>query len=240
MSATIHSTERTARLRVCVVNGVFVSGGLGEDGRVRPPGLMTTFAQTITAETGHRAWALWPYRSKLEFSIAAFATVTRRKVHDYASYLAECIDEDLRADPLAPDESLAFVAYSGGTPVTQIAATLLRARYPVRSFVFFGPALLPHMIPGDWCGDATVGCILGTRDWVQGVFPRVPRPWQQECPPAIRRRIMGHLPRVTEYRMLACAHWPGYFARETWPDLMREVRELLPPAPALGRPLAAR
>src|SRR5262249_19594800 len=140
---------RAGRYRVCIVNGVFVSGGMGEDGRMRPPGLFATLAETIEAETGHRAWALWPYRAKEEVSISAFATITRRKVKDFGSYLADCIDEDLQRDPLAPDESLAFVAYSGGTPVVQTAATLLRDRYPTSAFVFIGPALLPRMVPGD-------------------------------------------------------------------------------------------
>jgi hypothetical protein len=234
-------TAHAGRYRVCVVNGVFISGGMGDDGRVRPPGLFTALAQTIEAETEHRAWALWPYRAKQEFSISAFATITRRKVQDYGTYLAECIADDLARDPLAPDESLAFVAYSGGSPVAQTAATMLKDRYPTSAFVFIGPALLPRMVPAQWCGDATmVGCILGARDWVQGVFPRLPRPWRQTCPTTTRTRIVSQLPPRTRYRTLDCDHWPGYFSRDWWPTLVREVTTLLRPADAPARALAAR
>src|SRR5262249_19599322 len=107
------------RYRICVVNGGFVSDGLGENGRVRPPGLFTTLANELSEATGQRAWALWPYLAKQEFGLTAFATITRRHVNAYADYLARCIREDLAADPLSPGESLAFVSYSGGTPVVQ-------------------------------------------------------------------------------------------------------------------------
>src|ERR1700737_1466862 len=110
-----------ARYRMCLVNGVFVSDGLGEDGRVQPPGLFTTLANELAEATGQRAWALWPYRTKSVFGIKAFAPITRRAIASYADYLAGCIRADLAADPLEPGESLAFVAYSGGTPIAQTA-----------------------------------------------------------------------------------------------------------------------
>jgi hypothetical protein len=232
--------ERGPRFRVCVVNGVFISGGMGDDGRVRPPGLFTAFAQAIEEETEHRAWALWAYRAKLEFSISAFATITRRKVRDYGSWLAACIDHDLERDPLAPGESLAFVVYSGGATIVQTAAAILRDRHPTGAFVFIAPALLPHMAPAEWRGSAAVGCILGARDWVQGVFPRMPRPWREICNASTRQRIVRHMPPDTRFRTLDCGHWPGYFSRDFWPQLMGEVTTLLRPAAAPGRPLAAR
>jgi hypothetical protein len=230
MHETMESSDTQRRLRVYVVNGVFVSAGMGDDGRIRPHGLFTALAQAIEAETGFRAQARWPYRLKPVFGIREFMTVRRRQIHDYATYLTECIDADLRDDPLAADESLAFVAYSGGTPIVQTAATLLRDRYPVSAFVFFGPALLPRLVPREWRGGATVGCILGERDWVQGVFPRLPRPWRPLLSDATRARIVAHLPPDTYYRTLACDHWPGYFSRAAWPDLVDAVVALLRPA----------
>ncbi len=228
------------RLRVYVVNGVFVSGGMGEDGHIQPPGLFTALAQTIAAETGFRTRALWPYGRKRVFGIPEFLAVRRRHIHDYATFLAERVGDDLRDDPLAADEALAFVAYSGGTPIVQTAAALLRDRYPVGAFVFFGPALLPRLVPRVWRGDATVGCILGERDWVQGVFPRLPRPWQPALSDATRAAIVAHLPPVTRYRTLACDHWPGYFTPEAWPALVDAVVALLRPAAVPAPSPAAR
>jgi hypothetical protein len=222
------------RYRVCVVNGVFVSGGIGDDGRVQPPHLFTALAERIAEATGWRAWALWSYRDKRVFGVLAFATLTRRMIAGYAQFLAETIRADLHAAPLAADESLAFVAYSGGVPIVQTAATLLRPALPVGSFVFFGPALLPGKVPADWVGGASVGCVLGARDWIQGVYPRLPRPWDGTLHAGNRARIVAALPPDTVYRTIPCNHWPGYFTREGMPLLVNAVRDLLQPAAVQG------
>lgn len=222
------------RYRVCLVNGVFVSGGVGEDGRVRPPHLFMALAQSLAEATGWRASAFWPYRTKRVFGIPAFATITRRIIAGYAAYLADSIRADLGRTPLEPGESLAFVAYSGGVPIVQMAATLLRPAIPVEAFVFFGPALLPRRVPRDWADGASVGCVLGERDWIQGVYPRVPRPWHGALHATSRARIVGALPAATTYRSIPCDHWPGYFTRAAWPQLVTAVRDLLQPAAVPG------
>lgn len=218
------------RYRICLVNGVFVSGGVGDDGRVLPPRLFAALAESLAEATGGRAWALWPYREKRIFGEFAFATITRRAVARYAAYLAACVRDDLRDDPLEPDEALAFVAYSGGVPVVQTAAVMLRPIVPVGAFVFCGPALLPRKVPVAWAGGASVGCILGERDWIQGIYPRVPRPWHGELRDGMRTRIKAALPDTTIYRTLPCDHWPGYFTRDMWPHTVSAVHELLLPA----------
>jgi hypothetical protein len=229
----IHSTT-VRRYRICLVNGVFVSGGVGDDGRVQPPHLFTALAERIAEATGWRAWALWPYRHKRVFGVPAFATITRRMVAGYARFLADTIRADLIDAPLAADESLAFVAYSGGVPVVQTAATLLRPALPVDAFVFFGPALLPGKVPVDWVGGASVGCVLGERDWIQGVYPRLPRPWHGALNARNLARIGAALPVTTVYRTIPCDHWPGYFTREGMPLLVNAVRDLLQPSAVYG------
>jgi len=220
------------RYRICLVNGVFVSGGIGDDGRVLPPHLFTALAESLAEETGWRAWALWPYRTKRVFGVPAFATITRRSIAGYAAYLADCVRADLAADPLEPDEALAFVAYSGGVPIAQTAAVMLGPDLPVSAFVFIGPALLPGKVPTAWVGEANVGCVLGERDWIQGVYPRLPRPWHGELRAANFARIRAALPKTTAYRTLPCDHWPGYFTRDAWPLLVSAVHDLLLPANA--------
>lgn len=222
------------RYRIYVVNGVFVSGGIGEDGRVQPPHLFTALAESLAEATGWRATALWPYRNKRIFGVPAFATITRRMIADYATYVAQCIHADVDRDPLESGESLAFVAYSGGAPIVQTAATMLRSRIPVEAFVFFGPALLPGKVPNAWLGDASVGCVLGERDWIQGVYPRVPRPWHGALREGNRARIAAALPPTTMYRTIPCDHWPGYFTRTTWPHLVSAVHDLLQPTAVPG------
>jgi hypothetical protein len=223
-------TTTVRRYRICVVNGVFVSGGVGDDGRVQPPHLFTALAERIAEATGWRAWAIWPYRDKRVFGVPAFATLTRRTIAGYAQFLAESIRADLADAPLEADESLAFVAYSGGVPVVQTAATLLRPALPVDAFVFFGPALLPVKVPAEWAGGASVGCVLGERDWIQGVYPRLPRPWHGALLAGNRARIVAALPANTVYRTIPCDHWPGYFTHEGMPLLVSAVRDLLQPA----------
>lgn len=230
----------TRNLRVCIVNGVFVSAGMGEDGRVRPGALYFGLADAITQATGWRAWPLWAYQSLPEYGYRHFVLTTRRKLYDYAGYLAACIREDLARQPLAPGEALAFVAYSGGAPVVQTAATLLRPQCPVRAFAFIGPALRPRIVPHDWQGDATVGCILGARDWMMGVYPRVPRPWTGRRTGVDCARIVMHLPPETRYRILDCDHWPGYFRDDHWPSLITALTEVLRPATVPAPSLAWR
>lgn len=216
--------------RLYVVNGVFVSGGIENDGRVRPPHLFTALAESLAAASGWRATALWPYRTKRVFGIPAFAMLTRRMIAGYAAYLAGEIRADLDREPLVAGETLAFVAYSGGVPIVQAAAIMLRPAVPVEAFVFFGPALLPGKVPGDWAGGASIGCVLGERDWIQGVYPRLPRPWPGMVHSANRARITAALPPVTVYRTIPCDHWPGYFTRAAWPLLVNSVCDLLQPA----------
>lgn len=226
-----------ARYRLCVVNGVFVSDGVGEDGRVRPPRLFVALADSLAHETGMRAWAVWPFRSRRIFGPPEFAVMTRRRVRHYARYLADCVRADLAADPLAADEALAFVVYSGGVPVVQTAATLLRPEFPVASFAFFGPALLPKKVPPDWLGDATCGVVLGDHDWVQGVYPRVPRPWHRTVRPRTLARLRAALPAATGERTLPCDHWPGYFTQPLWPALVGALADVLVlPSGAVQRP----
>lgn len=230
----IRDSIAARRYRVCVVNGVFVSGGLGDDGRVQPPHLFAALAERIAEATGWRAWALWPYRNKRVFGVPAFATLTRRMIAGYAQFLAETIRVDLSAAPLAADESLAFVAYSGGVPIVQTAATLIRPEVPVDAFVFFGPALLPGKVPTDWAGGASVGCVLGERDWIQGVYPRLPRPWHRALRAGNHARIVATLPANTGYRTLPCDHWPGYFTHEGMPLLVNAVCDLMQSAAVPG------
>jgi hypothetical protein len=218
------------RYRLCVVNGVFVSGGVGDDGRVQPPHLFTALAERLAEATGWRAWALWPYRDKRIFSVPTFATITRRMIEGYGRFLADTVRADLIGTPLEPGESLAFVAYSGGVPIVQTAAILLRPAVPVDAFVFFGPALLPGKVSADWVGGASVGCVLGERDWIQGVYPRLPRPWHGALHARNRARIEAALPARAVYRTIPCDHWPGYFTREGMPLLVSAVRDLLQPA----------
>jgi hypothetical protein len=231
--------HQTQRYRICLVNGVFVSGGIGDDGRVLPPRLFQSLAACLAEATGWRAWALWPYRTKRIFGELSFLTITCRAVHGYAAYLAQCVRDDLRDDPLESDEALAFVAYSGGVSVAQTAATLLRPAAPVGAFVFVGPALLPCKVPKTWAGGASVGCVLGAQDWIQGIYPRVPRPWHGELREGVRARIQAALPETTAYRTLPCDHWPGYFSRDMWPHTVSAVRDLLQPASVLEPALAA-
>lgn len=232
MIAVQEPAPQTRKLRVCIVNGVFVSAGMGDDGRVRPASLYFRLAAAITQATGWRAWPLWAYASLPEYGYRHFVLTTRRTLSGYAGYLAACIREDLSRQPLDPDEALAFVAYSGGVPVVQTAATLLRPQYPVRAFAFIGPALRPRIIPRNWRGDATVGCILGTQDWMMGVYPRLPRPWSGGCTETDRARITVNLPPDTRYRHLPCDHWPGYFQDDHWPSLVTALCAVLQPAAA--------
>ena len=222
------------RHRIYIVNGVFVSGGVGEDGRVRPPHLFTALAERLAAETGWRAVALWPYGSKRIFGIPAFLALTRRSVGRYAAFLAESIRRDVARYPLHARESVALISYSGAAPIIQTAATLLRPAIPVGAFIFFGPAVRPKMAPRDWAGDARIGCILGERDWVQGVYPRVPRPWHRALHPTTDAGIRAALPETTIYCTLPCDHWPGYFSEEAWPLLIHAVCDLLQPAAVPG------
>lgn len=231
--------RQTRRYRICLVNGVFVSGGVGDDGRVMPPRLFTALAESLAEATGWRAWALWPYRSKRIFGVPAFAAITRRAIVRYAAYLTDCIRADLAVAPLEADEALAFVAYSGGVPVVQTAAVMLRPAVPVGAFVFFGPALLPRKVPETWAGDASVGCVLGDRDWIQGVYPRLPRPWHGALRADNRARIVATLPAATVYRTLPCDHWPGYFTPDTWPLLVSAVRDLLLLSASVPAPVPA-
>lgn len=226
----IQHTGTVPRYRIYIVNGVFVSGGVGEDGRVRPPHLFTTLAEQLAAETGWRTAALWPYGSKRIFGIPAFVALTRRAIGRYAAFLTASIRADVASNPLQRGESVAFIAYSGAAPIVQTAATLFRPAIPVGAFVFFGPALLPAKVPHNWAGNATVGCILGERDWVQGVYPRLPLPWHGTMRPTTQVRLRAALPEATTYRMIPCDHWPGYFSAEAWPLLVRAMRDLLHPA----------
>ncbi len=215
--------------RICVVNGVFVSDGVGEDGYVRPPRLFAALADSLHTETGLKAWAVWPYRSRRVFGPGQFTVLTRRSIRAYARFLTDRIRVALAADPLAEGETLAFVVYSGGVPIVQHAATMLRPEFPVGAFVFFGPALLPKKAPDGWLGDATCGAVIGEYDWVQGVYPRIPRPWHRRVNPRTVARLRATLPPNARYRELDCDHWPGYFTRETWPHLVRAISELLMP-----------
>lgn len=230
----IQQADSPTRYRIYVVNGVFVSGGIGEDGRVRPPHLFTALAESLTAETGWGALALWPYRSKRVFGIPAFIALTRRAIRRYAAFLTASVRADIAANPLQDRESVAFVAYSGAVPIVQTAATLLRPTIPVGAFVFFGPAVRPKMAPRDWAADATIGCILGERDWVQGVYPRLPRPWHGALRPKTDAQIRTALPETTIYRTIPCDHWPGYFSAEGWPFLINAACDLLQPATVPG------
>ncbi len=240
MIAAEEPAPQTRKLRVCIVNGVFISAGMGDDGRVRPGSLFFRLADAITQATGWRAWPLWAYESLQEYGYRHFVLTTRRKLYDYAGYLAACIQEDLARQPLEPGEAIAFVAYSGGTPVVQTAATLLRPQYPVGGFAFIGPALRPRIVPRDWRGDATVGCILGADDWMMGVYPRIPRPWTGLCTDADRARIIGNLPADTRYRIFDCDHWPGYFRDDHWPSLVTSLCAVLQPVGAHAPSLALR
>ncbi|MHB8644971.1 MAG: hypothetical protein ACYDAR_04180 [Thermomicrobiales bacterium] len=222
------------RYRIYLVNGVFVSGGTGEDGSVMPPHLFTALAESLAAETGWRASAVWPYGSKHVFGIPAFMTLTRRAIARYAAFLTEAIRSDVATNPLHNHESVALVAYSGAVPIVQTAATFLRPTIPVGAFVFFGPALMPAKVPRDWAGDAMIGCILGERDWVQGVYPRVPRLWHGALHPKTDAQIRAALPPEAIYRTLPCDHWPGYFTPEVWPRLIQAVADLLRPATVPG------
>lgn len=226
----LEQTDTVRRLRLCVVNGVFVSGGVGDDGRVLPPRVFTNLAEWLEQATGMRAWAVWPYGSKRVFGIPEFLKITRREIADYAAYLAQSVRRDLITNPLEPDETLAFVAYSGGTPIVQAAAPLLREYFTISAFTFFGPALLPNKVPENWHADAHVGCVLGERDWIQGVFPRLPRPWTGRFAPSARARIVATLPEATQYRSVPCNHWPGYFTSDGLPLLVRALSDLLQPA----------
>lgn len=230
----IQYMDAAERYRIYVANGVFVSGGVGEDGRVLPPLLFTALAERLSAETGWRASALWPYGSKQAFGIAAFIALTRRSIGRYAAFLTEAIRFDIAQHPLHERESVALIAYSGAAPIIQTAATLLRPAIPVGAFVFFGPAVRPKMAPRHWAGDAQIGCILGEQDWVQGVYPRVPRPWQRALHPTTDAGIRAALPETTTYRTLPCDHWPGYFTDDAWPLLIQAVCDLLQPATVLG------
>lgn len=230
----IQHTGNAPHYRIYVVNGVFVSGGVGEDGRVRPPHLFTTLAEQLAAETGWHAVALWPYGEKRIFGIPAFVALTRRAIGRYAAFLAASIRADIASNPLQAGESVAFIAYSGAAPIVQTAATLLRPAIPAGAFVFFGPAVLPTKVPHDWVGNATIGCILGERDWVQGVYPRLPRPWHVTMHPTTQERLRAALPAATIYRTIPCNHWPGYFTAEAWPLLIRAVCDLLHPASVPG------
>lgn len=227
----VNESQGAARYRICVVNGVFVSGGVGDNGRVRPPHVFAMLAEQLAQTTGMRAWALWPYCDRRVFNVNDFAALTRRGLTRYSSYLADCIREDLVRDPLAADEALAFVVYSGGVPVVQTAAKLLQPAITTGAYVFFGPALRPRMAPRNWADGTQVGVVLGARDWVQGVYPRIPRPWQHEARPRTLARLRAHLPPETRYHTLPCNHWPGYFTREVWPGLVDAVTDLLVPQP---------
>ncbi|MGI8690519.1 MAG: hypothetical protein ACR2M3_18215 [Thermomicrobiales bacterium] len=226
----IQQTDSIPRYRIFIVNGVFISGGVGEDGRVRPPHLFTSLAESLAAETGWRASALWPYGSKRIFGIPAFLALTRRTTSQYAAFLTESIRADVARYPLHESESVALIAYSGAVPIVQTAATLLRPAIPVGAFVFFGPAVLPAKAPHDWAGDATIGCILGEQDWVQGVYPRLPRPWHGTLHPTTHARLRAALPSTTTYRTIPCDHWPGYFSPAMWPLLVRAIADLVQPA----------
>lgn len=230
----IQQTDSPSRYRMYVVNGVFVSGGVGEDGRVRPPHLFTALAASLAAETGWRAAALWSYGSKRIFGIPAFLALTRRAIARYAAFLTESIRADVARYPLHERESVALIAYSGAVPIVQTAATLLRPAIPVGAFVFFGPAVLPAKAPRDWAGDATIGCILGERDWVQGVYPRLPRPWHGTLQPTTHARLRAALPATTIYRTIPCDHWPGYFSPVMWPLLVSAIADLLQPVTVPG------
>ncbi len=230
----MQQTDSPSRYRIYVVNGVFVSGGVDEGGRVRPPPLFTSLAESLAAETGCRASALWPYGSKRIFGIPAFLTLTRRATARYAALLTESIRADVARYPLHERESVALIAYSGAVSIVQTAATLLRPAIPVGAVVFFGPAVLPTKAPRDWAGDATIGCILGEQDWVQGVYPRLPRPWHGTLHPTTHARLRAALPSTTIYRTIPCDHWPGYFSPAMWPLLVSAIADLLQPATVPG------
>jgi len=230
----IQQTDSPSRYRMYVVNGVFVSGGIDEDGRVRPPHLFTALAESLAAETEWRASALWSYGSKRIFGIPAFLSLTRRAISRYAAFLTESIRADVARYPLHERESVALIAYSGAVPIVQTAAILLRPAIPVGAFIFFGPAVLPAKAPHDWAGDATIGCILGERDWVQGVYPRLPRPWHGTLHSTTHARLRASLPAATIYRTIPCDHWPGYFSPATWPLLISAIADLLKHAPVPG------
>ncbi len=118
---------------------------------------------TSRGNNGDAGWALWPYCERRVFNINDFALLTRRGLIRYSEYLARCIREDLARDPLAPDETLAFVVYSGGAPVVQAAANLLLPEIRTGAYVFFGPALRPRMAPRNWAeGTRSVSCLART------------------------------------------------------------------------------
>lgn len=230
----IDEAQGSPRYRICVVNGVYVSGGVDDAGRVRPPPVFSMLAEHLAGTTGMRAVAFWPYGKQKVFNIHDFAILTRRAVRRYSVHLAEGIREELAHNPLAPDETLAFVVYSGGVPVVQTTASLLQAEARTGAYVFFGPALRPRMAPRNWADGTQVGVVLGAHDWVQGVYPRVPQPWHHDARPRTLSRLQSNLPPETRYHTLPCNHWPGYFTPETWPALVRSITDLLVPgSPAL-------
>lgn len=218
------------RTRIFVVNGVFVSGGVGEDGRTQPHRLFVALAAHLEARTGMRARAVWAYRDRREYSPQEFLTIRRGGVGRYAEYLAAQVRDDLAVSPLVPGETLAFVAYSGGAAVAQNAAALLRPCARTAAYVLFGPALQPRLAPRGWADGTRVGVILGEYDWIQGVFPRLPRPWDGGIRPGTLARLRGALPASTCYRTLPCDHWPGYFRQEHFAALVETAAGLLRPA----------
>lgn len=220
----------SSRYRIFVVNGVFVSGGVGEDGRTQPHRLFTALAAHLEAATGMRARAVWAYRDRREYSPRDFFTIRGRRLERYAEYLAAAVRDDLAALPLAPGERLAWVVYSGGAAVAQTATMRLRPFASTGAYVFFGPALQPRLAPPGWADSAQVGAILGQYDWIQGVFPRLPRPWHGGLRPSTLARIRRALPARTRYRTLPCDHWPGYFRQEHFPALVEAIVALLRPA----------
>ncbi len=217
------------RYRVFVVNGVFVSGGIGEDGRTQPHRLFTALAAHLEAATGMRSRAVWAYRDRREYSPRDFFTIRGRGVNRYAEHLAAAVREDLAASPLVPGERLAWVVYSGGAAVAQTAAMHLRPLAPTGAYVFFGPALQPRLAPPGWADNVRVGAVLGQYDWIQGVFPRLPRPWDGGLRPGTLARIRRALPVHAQYHTLPCDHWPGYFRHEHFPALVNAVVALLRP-----------
>ncbi len=222
------------RYRLCVVNGVFVSGGVGDDGRVRPP------ASVHGARGAHRRGDGLARVGAL--AVPGQARLRRPRLRDdhaasdrrVRAVSRRAIRADLAAAPLGR-------ANRSPSSPTAAACRLSRRRRPCS-----GPRCrsMPSFSSAPRCcrarcraigrRDASVGCVLGERDWIQGVYPRLPRPWHGALRDRNRARIVAALPAHTVYRTIPCDHWPGYFTPEGMPLLVSAVCDLLQPAAVPG------